>query len=281
MISHAAGTRVTLASVRGTHRTRWVAGTTAITIALVLTGFVNPVAVLAALGTGFFNTAAGGGAVITFLALTATGVPALITHATSQTVTPFSFLSALRLVKDYRPATRLLSTGCAGTLAGVAILKATPPGTFQVLAPFFLVPAAIFIVFQEPIKRRIRRTGRTLGPKTTLLLMFGCGVYAGLIGVGTGTLALVVLGLTPSFASTPLPDLLRIRNVLLLGMALLVAIAFAFTGLVNWSLAALLILPGATGGWIGTRLVTHLPVPALQALIALTAIAGATWMLLR
>jgi uncharacterized membrane protein YfcA len=108
-----------------------------------------------------------------------------------------------------------------------------------------------------------------------------CGVYAGLIGVGTGTLALVVLGLTPGFARASLRDLLRTRNVLLLGMALLVAAAFAATGLASWTLAAAMVLPGAAGGWIGTRLVGRLPVPLLQAGVVFTAIAGAVWMAFR
>jgi uncharacterized membrane protein YfcA len=242
---------------------------------------IDPVAVTAALGTGFFNTAAGGGAIVTFLALTATGMPALVTHATSQAVTPCSFLVALRLLRDFRPGWRLLASSCAGTLVGVAVLKATPAGTFQRLAPFFLVPAAILVVFQEPTKRWVKRAGIVLGSKTTAGLMFGCGIYAGLIGVGTGTLALVVLGLTPALADTPLPDLLRTRNALLLGMALLVAVAFAATGLVDWPLAALLALPGAVGGWVGTKAVGRLPVPVLQFLIAATAVGGAGWMVLR
>src|SRR5437870_2277271 len=79
---------------------------------LAALGFVHPVAVIAALGTGFFNTAGGGGAVITFVALTMTGVPALTTHATSQAVTPGSFLGMLRFVRDNWPGWRLLASGC-------------------------------------------------------------------------------------------------------------------------------------------------------------------------
>jgi hypothetical protein len=63
--------------------------------------------------------------------------------------------------------------------------------------------------------------------------------------IGTGTLA--VLGLAPGFAGMPLRDLLRTRNVPLLGMAALVRIAFAVTGLVDWTLVALLVVPAAAG----------------------------------
>lgn len=264
---------------RGTRMRATIVGL--IVVALVAMSIVNPVVVAAALVTGILNTAAGGGAIVTFLALTAIGVPALTAHATSQLVTPGSFLGASRLVKEYWPGMPLLVTGCLGTLIGVAILKVTPPDTFRAAAPFVLVPAAALVIVQEPVKRRIQRAGRALGPRVTFASMFACGVYAGLVGVGTGTLALVVLGLTPAFVGASLRDLLRTRNVLLLGMAILVAAAFAATGLADWTLAALLVLPGAFGGWIGTKLVGRLPVPVLQAGIVATAIAGAAWLALR
>ena len=254
---------------------------TVLILAVLVTGILNPIVTIAALVTGILNTASGGGAIVTFLALTATGVPALTAHATSQLVTPASFLGASHLVKEYRPGPSLLLTGCLGTLIGVAILALTPPGTFRAVAPFVLVPAAILVTIQEPVKRRVARTGRTLSPWTTFVSMLLCGVYAGLIGVGTGTLALVVLGLTAGCAGKSMPDLLRTRNVLLLGMAVLVAIAFAATGLASWTLAGLLAPAGALGGWIGTKLVGRLPVPVLQAGVVATALAGAVWMAVR
>jgi uncharacterized protein len=242
--------------------------------------FLDPVPVAAALVTGFFNTAGGGGAVVTFLALTAAGVPALTAHATSQLVTPASFLGGFRLVREYRPGWSSLVSGCAGTVAGVAVLTVTPPATFQAVAPWCLLPAAALVVAQDPVRRLIGRTGRTLGPATTVAATFACGVYAGLIGVGTGTLALAVLGLAPGFTRLSLRDLLRTRNVLLLGMALLVSAGFAVTGLVDWTLVALLVVPAAVGGWLGTKLVGRLPIPVLQGLVVATAVGGALWMLL-
>jgi uncharacterized protein len=253
----------------------------ALIVAVVLAGLFNPIAAGAALLTGILNTASGGGAIVTFLALTATGVPALTAHATSQLVTPASFAGASTMVREYQPGVGLLVTGCVGTLAGVGVLTVVPAGTFRAAAPFVLVPAAILVIVQEPVKRFVLRTGRMLGPGATYLGMWLCGGYAGLIGVGTGTLALVVLGLTPAFAGASMRDVLRTRNVLLLGMAALVAVAFAATGLADWGLAAVLMLPGALGGWIGTKLVGRLPVPWLRAGVVVTAISGAVWMAFR
>src|ERR1700741_1425007 len=241
--------RDVLTEVTVRSRSVWLRWTLAglVVATLVGTAVLDPVPVAAALATGFFNTAGGGGAVVTFLALTAAGVPALPAHATGQLVTPASFLGGLRLVHRHPPGRAPLLAGCAGTLVGVAVLTVTPAHTFPAVAPWCLLPAAGLVLAQEPVRRRIARTDRTLGPATTAAATFGGGVYAGLIGVGTGTLALAVLGLAPRFFGMSLRDLMRTRNVLLLGMAVLVSAAFAVTGLVDWRLVALLALPAAVG----------------------------------
>lgn len=267
----------------GRHRfpkATWFAVAGVVVAAVSVSAFLDPVLVAAALVTGFLNTVGGGGSVVTFLAMTATGVPALTAHATCQLVTPASFVGGFRLVRDHPPGWRPLVAGCAGTLVGVGVLALTPQDTFQAVAPWCLLPAAALVVAQEPVRRIVRRSGRSLGPATTMGATFVCGGYAGLVGVGTGTLALAVLGLAPAFVGMPLRDLLRTRNVLLLGMALLVSAAFAVTGLVDWGLVALLAAPALAGGWLGTRLVGRLPVPVLQGLVVATAVGGTAWLLL-
>jgi uncharacterized protein len=237
--------------------------------------------VLAAFVTGILNTASGGGAIVSFLAMTAAGIPPLTAHATSQLVTPMSFLAAARHAGRHRPAVPLLVAGCSGTIAGVAILAVTPPTTFAVLAPFMLVPAAVLVVVQGRVKRHLDRSHPVLRPRATAVAVLACGLYAGLVGVGCGTLVLVVLGLATRWPAGSLASLMHTRNVLLLGMALLVATAFATTGLVDWQTAALLALPGLAGGWLGTKLAGHIPDPILRTGIVATALGGAIWMVLR
>jgi uncharacterized membrane protein YfcA len=168
--------------------------------------------------------------------------------------------------------------GCLGTLAGVAILACVPPAAFQAVAPWVILPAAVIVALQGRAKRHLS-SPRTPHRVATLAAMLTCGVYAGLIGVGTGTLVLVVLGMSAAHAS--LGRLLPTRNVLCLGMAIVVGLAFALTGLVNWPLAALLAVPALLGGLLGTRLVGRLPDPALRTGVVITATAGAIWLLLR
>lgn len=233
----------------------------------------------AAFVAGVLNTAGGGGAILSFVVLTTTGVAPLTAHATNQLVTPLSFLAAARAARGTRPRVALLVAGCVGTVAGVGILATTSPAAFQAVAPWVLLPAAVLVAVQGWAKRRLPARRRDRHPLATAAAMLTCGVYAGLIGVGTGTLVLVVLGM--GAAGGALNRLLPVRNVLCLGMAVVVAAAFAFTGLADWALAALLAVPAVLGGLVGTRLVGRLPDPALRAGVVLTAIAGAVWLLLR
>lgn len=242
---------------------------------------IDPVLAGAALVTGVLNTAGGGGAIVTFLALCATGVPALTAHATSQVVTPVSFLGGLRATGEHRPDRRWVLSGAVGAVCGVAVLAVTPPGTFQAVAPWCLLPAAALVVAQGPVQRLVRSTGRWIGPTTSIAAVFGCGVYAGLIGVGTGTLAVAVLGLVPGFVHSPLNRLLRVRNVALTVMAAVVAGAFAVTGLADWRLVTLLAIPAAVGGWLGTKVIDHLPAWLLRTVIVATALAATGWLLAR
>lgn len=233
----------------------------------------------AAFLAGILNTAGGGGGILAFVALTAAGIPPLTAHATNQFVTPLSFLTAAPGARGHGPAAVLLLAGGLGTVLGVTLVANSTPAAFQAVAPWVLLAAALLVAAQGPLARRLGAGARPRRPARAVLAMLACGVYAGLIGIGTGTLALVVLGIVA--AREPLGRLLRARNVLCFGMAVVVAATFALTGLVDWAVAALLSVPALAGGWVGTRLAGRLPEPALRAGIVLTAAAGAFYLILR
>lgn len=259
-----------------------------VAIALVI-GLVNPAAgmvVVAALITGILNTAAGGGAVVSFVVLTALGVPPLTAHLCGQLITPAPFVASCGQLRQFWPGWPLLAAGCAGTLIGVGMLVVAAPQTVQAVAPAVLIAAAVVVAVQQPLTNRITRVTASVSRPATYGWTIACGLYAGTVGIGTGALALVVLGLAPGLTGMPLATLLRTRNVVLLGMALVVAAAITVTDLltptaVDWALVALLAAPAALGGWLGTRLVTHLPVPVLRAGLVATAVTTAAVMALR
>lgn len=264
-----------------TTRRRWrTAGVVLVAGAGVLTAVVvDPVVAGAALVTGVLNTASGGGAICLFLALYASGLPALTAHATSQLLTPASFVGGLRGSPEFWPDRRWMVSGAAGAICGVGILAITPPSLFHTAVVWCLLPAAALVVAQEPIRRLVRSTKRWIGPTATTGLVFVCGVYSGLLGLGTGTVTLAVLGLVPGLLHTPLVPLLRVRNILLTGMAIVVAAAVAVTGLADMTQVAVLALPAAVGGWAGTKIVGRVPAWLLRTAIVATALTATVWIL--
>jgi uncharacterized membrane protein YfcA len=172
-------------------------------------------------------------------------------------------------------------SGAAGAICGVSVLAVTPPTVFQAAAPWCLLPAAALVVLQEPVRRVVHGFGFWSGPTSTTILMFLCGLYAGLIGVGTGTIAIAIIGFVPATLGSSIQTLLWIRNVLLTVMAVVVAVAFAVTGLADWATVALLAAPAAAGGRIGGWLVGRVPAWLLRTVIVATALAATVWMITR
>lgn len=233
--------------------------------------------VVAAFAAGVLNTAGGGGAVLSFLAMSAMGVPELTAHATNQLVTPVSFLLAVPLVRTHRPDASGVVMTCVGTVLGVLVLAVTPPELFGAVVPWVLPAAALLVAVQPVTRRRLRRVVRPRHRAAIRVAMLVCGVYAGLVGVGVGTISLVVLGLASGWGGGSMRRLMYTRNVLLLGAAVVTAAGVAVTGLVDWGLAALLVVPMGLGGWVGARLVDRLPELVLLVLVVATAAAGAVW----
>lgn len=235
--------------------------------------------VLAAFAAGFLNTAGGGGAVVTFVVMSAVGIPELTAHATNQLVTPVSFLVAVPLIRTHRPDVSGLVLACVGTVLGVAILAVAPPEVFRAVVPWVLPVAGLLVAVQPVAMRRLRRVVRPRHRLAVRAAMLVCGIYAGLVGVGVGTITLVVLGLASGWGGGSLRRLIRTRNVLLLGASVVTAAGVAVTGLVDWGWAAVLAVPMLLGGWVGARSVGRLPEPVLLGLVVVTAAAGTAWML--
>lgn len=84
---------------------------------------------------------------------------------------------------------------------------------------------------------------------------FGSGIFSGFFGIGGGFL--IVPGLV---ASTGMPILLAVGTslVAVTAFGLTTAASYAFSGYVDWSLAALFIVGGVVGTFAGTRLAAKL-----------------------
>lgn len=237
----------------------------------------HALAALAAVAAGVVNAVAGGGTLITFPALVALGVPTVSSNVTNTVaLCPGYFGGTLAQRQDLVPQRpRLVPIGVAaavGGVAGSALLVASSEDLFRAVVPFLLLGACALLAAGERIKRSLpsRRSGATdaavpaelpvTRPSAVLVAaVFATAVYGGYFGAGMGIVTLAVVGLA-------VPDSMVRVNGLKQFVTLLTnitaAVFFVFSGLVVWSLVAVMAPASLLGGSVGGRLVRRLN-PAL------------------
>lgn len=210
---------------------------------------------------GVLNRIAAVGAVVPFLVLTSLGMPPTIANATNLAATPASFLSvgveAWRERRDYRRYWPLFLFAIIGTAAGVGLFVITPAARFQALAPLLLSIAAIMLLVHPILKRRIARRGAAEQARPVLMAVgiFATSAYAGFFGLGVGVMVLLVLAVATAW---PWVQSNKLKNVICLWTSVVGLLAYAFTGLVHWPVAALLGVSMFAGGLLGGKILTSL-----------------------
>lgn len=256
---------------------------------------------LAGVIAGAINTIVGAGTLLTFPLLVGIGV-APLTANVSNTVglVPAAVTGAWgyrsELAGMWRVVGRMAALSAVGGVVGAGLVLVAPPDTFTMVVPWLLVLAAGLAAAQPRIAERLRRrenlaalaSGLTLDEdeppadfvaKVTRPLSVGLalgitatGVYGGYFGAAQGVVLLAMLGTWWS------ADLHRANGakVVLAGMANLVgALLFAFSGEVDWVIAALIAVGSAVGGVIGAKVGRRIPASALRVVIVVVGLAAA------
>jgi len=176
------------------------------------------------------------------LAVAANAATGLIGHARAQNV-------------KWRCGGMYGAAGIVGALAGSTVGKAVDGS--KLLFLFALVMIAVGMLMFKG-RRDVGNPGaecnREKAPKV-LGYGLGTGLFSGFFGIGGGFL--IVPGL---IGSTGMPILNAIGTSLIAVAAfgLTTAVNYAFSGLVEWSLAVAFIAGGVVGGLLGTRVAGHL-----------------------
>lgn len=226
--------------------------------------------VAAGLGAGIVNAVAGGGSLITFPALIAAGlapVPANVTNSIA--VSPGYLASVLGSRADLPRgrARALLPTAAAGSVAGCALLLATPARAFELVVPFLVLGATAVLAFQDRLRRLVGHP-RDLSPRrqaVALQAMVALGaLYGGYFGAALGVMFVAVLALV---LDEPLVRVTALKNVLSAVTGVTTVVVFALFGPVNWAAVAVLAPAAMLGGYAGARLARRLPSAVLKAVI--------------
>lgn len=234
--------------------------------------------VAAGVGAGLMNAVAGAGSLVIFPTLVALGYSPLTANVTNTVgLIPASISAAIGYRRQLRGQgarlRRLAPATVLGALVGAGLLLALPPAAFELAAPL-LVLVAVSLVVLQPVLRSWAARRRAARPRnsrfvsvvrlSTLVAVWGTGVYGGYFGAAQGVVLIGVLGLDPSSDIQVVNGLKNVLVGLANGVAGVVFLTIADVDVV----AALLLLAGsAAGGLIGARVALRLPEALLRGLV--------------
>jgi uncharacterized membrane protein YfcA len=246
--------------------------------------------VLISVIAGAMNAVAGGGTLLTFPALIGLGIPPLTANATSTVAlwpgSASSFWGYRReLSGAQRWAIGFALPSLLGGAAGALLLLATDEKTFSDLVPWLVLGATVLFMGQTPLNAWLRRQPAVGGsdgtdrfPKPQLLFFqFLVGIYGGYFGAGAGILMLAALGL---MGLTNIHRMNGLKNWGGLCFNAVAAITFAFSGLVNWPVAASMAVGAVGGGYLGSKGAQRVSQQTVRIAIVFIGLGSGIWLLL-
>ncbi len=231
-----------------------------------------------ALLAGVINAVAGGGTLLTFPALLAAGLSPVTANVTNTVALVPGYIGGIagyRRELDGQQARirTLLPFAFAGSLLGAALLLTTSERIFKFLVPILVLVAALLLLLQPRIQRRLT----SLHPETgdivvtdhdiaTRIGVFLAAIYGGYFGGVLGVILLAVLGIT---LSDHLQKLNALKSVLQFSINIVAVVIFALWGPVQWWTVLLMAPLSLLGGWIGARVAQGLKPSLLRSIIGM------------
>jgi uncharacterized membrane protein YfcA len=246
--------------------------------------------VLISVIAGAMNAVAGGGTLLTFPALIGLGIPPLTANATSTVALwPGSASSFWGYRRELAGAKQwaigfALPSFLGGAVGAVLLLK-TDEKTFSDLVPWLVLGATVLFMGQTPVNAWLKRRPASGGsdgtdrfPKPQLLFFqFLVGIYGGYFGAGAGILMLAALGL---MGLTNIHRMNGLKNWGGLCFNAVAAATFAFSGLVNWQVAASMAVGAVSGGYLGSKTAQRVSQQTVRILITAIGLGSGIWLLL-
>ncbi|HYH63077.1 MAG TPA: sulfite exporter TauE/SafE family protein [Urbifossiella sp.] len=218
----------------------------------------------AAFLAGALNSIAGGGTLLTFPALTLFVSPAVANATSTIALMPGSMAGAVGYRAELAPSRRFLLRMFVPSIAGGflgAWLVQLDETAFGVLVPWLILTAALLFVVQAPVARWLKLHQTTDAPsRVRQAVLVGCqfliAVYGGYFGAGIGILMLTTLGFMG------VGDIHRMNAVKTFLAAVIngaTVLVFVWAQLVDWRLAAPMVMSAVLGGYAGARVARRLP----------------------
>lgn len=241
------------------------------------------IVLLAGLWAGTINTIVGSGTLVTFPVLVTLGyAPVVATISNAMGLIAGAAAGSWgyrRELKGLGPTlARLLPASIAGGITGAALLLNLPEYVFEFVAPFLIVIALGFVIFQPKLQRAVRaraekraangngrvKTGEH--PLALTLLVYFAGVYGGYFVAAQGILLVGILGV---FLAGTMQNANAMKNILVLAVNTIAAISymiFAFDR-INWPVVLLIAISSLIGGFFGAKVGRRLSPILLRSVI--------------
>lgn len=231
---------------------------------------------LGGLWAGAINSIVGSGTLVTFPILVALGYPpvtATISNAIGLIAGNVGGVYGFRreLAGLRRTLAALLPASLLGGLTGAWLLLHLPESVFAVVAPFLILVALGFVVFQPRLQAWVRdrqaaQARERPHPWLLLALVYGAGVYGGYFVAAQGVLLLGILGV---FLHGSMQQANAVKNVLVLGVNVIAAasyILFAFDR-INWPVVLVIAVSSLAGALAGSAVGRRLKPVVLRGII--------------
>jgi len=231
------------------------------------------IAVLVAIGllAGFSNAVVGGGTLFTFPAILAVGLSPVIANATTTVALwPGTVTSARAQLSELKRSSHALYPrvigATAGGLIGALLLLASGDTLFFQLVPWLLAIATALFTFARQIVKRVARIGEFTHGNTTALvgMEFVCAIYGGYFGAAIGILLLASMALA---GEHDMQSANAQRNYLVCFINGIATLIFVVMGVVDWTVALIVMAGAVAGGYIGGKFARRLPGQFLRHLV--------------
>jgi uncharacterized protein len=223
---------------------------------------IGPLHAAAAFGVAFLaamiNSVAGGGTLLTFPALIWLGLSSVAANATSTAaIWPGSLGGMWGYRRELRTADRhmiaLVIPSLIGGIAGALLLRRTPPGLFDRIAPFLILFATVLFMVQAPVQRLLK-TSHSPEHKSrawfagAMVFQLFVALYGGYFGAGIGILMLAALS---ALGLTDIHQMNGLKNFFAMCINGVAAIYFIWSNMVYWPDVVLMAIGAIAGGYGG------------------------------
>lgn len=228
----------------------------------------------AAIAGGFCNAIAGGGTFFTFPALTGAGLTPLIANSTNSLGSFFSPLAAI--IKDIRKLkaanAEMISLSISAILGGFVgglLLKLSSELTFRSLIPWLIGFATALFALSPYIKELRKHKVAAHNRLLLLVIIFFVTIYSGYFGAGQGVILMAFLTI---FTNDDMVTTNLRKNYIATLANLSALIVYIFSGMIDWSFGAVMIIGALIGGYIGGRFANVISAKILRVIVTITGV---------